>query len=144
MTKLENALIWLYVQTWGKFGEHVIEQDLWKFAGRDLETAIMGLAYPRKRKANEKEKTDRVQVLNEFIMSRFEDIDAFRKWSGKIHAHVIETLPLDTPDKQVTTNQLQQLTKILKWDPSKYSTEYFTINLKIFNMSLKHHNIMHL
>ena len=56
MTNIENALIWLYVKTWGKFGEHIIEKDLWKFTGRDLETAIMGLAYPRKRKSNEKEK----------------------------------------------------------------------------------------
>ena len=109
MTKIENALIWLYVKTWGKFGEHIIEKDLWKFTGRDLETAIMGLAYPRKRKSNEKENTERVHALNDLIMGRFEDggIDAFRKWSGEIHAQVIETLPLDT-------------VKILKWDPGKY------------------------
>merc|ERR1712150_55937 len=50
MTNIENALIWLYVKTWGKFGEHIIEQDLWNFTGNDLETAIMCLAYPRKRR----------------------------------------------------------------------------------------------
>ena len=118
MTKLENALIWLYVKTWEKFGDHIIEQDLWKFATRDLEMAIMGLAYPRKRKPNEKEKSERVQSLNDLIMGRFEDggIDAFRKWSGEIHAHVIETLPLDTVDEQVQ----QQPVKILKWDPGRY------------------------
>ena len=146
MTKHENALIWLYIKTWGKFGEHVIEQDLWQFGGRDLETAIMGLAYPRKKKPNENEKTDRVQALNDLIMSRFEEggIDAFRKWSGEIHANVIETLPLDTPDEQMTTNQL---TKILKWDPGKYLgllNYYFLVDLKIVNMSLKHQNIMRL
>ena len=62
MTKLENALIWLYVKTWGKFGEHIIEQNLWKFATRDLETALIYLAYPRKIKPDEKEKTERVQA----------------------------------------------------------------------------------
>ena len=56
MTKLENALIWLYVKTWGKFGEHIIEQNLWKFGTRDLETALISLAYPRRRKPDEKEK----------------------------------------------------------------------------------------
>ena len=62
MTKLENVLIWLYVKTWGKFGEHIIEQNLWNFGTRDLETALICLAYPRKRKSDEKEKTERVQV----------------------------------------------------------------------------------
>ena len=61
-----------------------------------------------------------VQALNDLIMGRFEEggIDAFRKWSGEIHAQVIETLPLDTADKQVTEYQQKQLTsvKILKWD----------------------------
>ena len=42
MTKLENALVWLFVKTWGKFGEHVIqEKNLWNFGGDDLETVIM-------------------------------------------------------------------------------------------------------
>ena len=50
MTKLENVLVWLYVKTWGKFGEHVIaEKGLWKFSEEDLETALMGLAYPKKK-----------------------------------------------------------------------------------------------
>ena len=139
MTNIENALIWLYVKTWGKFGEHIIEKDLWKFTDRDLETAIMGLAYPRKRKSNE------VDALNDLIMGRFEKggIDAFRKWSGEIHAQVIETLPFDTVDEQKMKPQ-QQLTpvKILKWDPGK--SDNFIYNLKIVNMSLKHQNIMHL
>ena len=63
MTKLENALIWLYVKTWGKFGEHVTgEKDLWDFAQTDLDTAIMGLAYPRKREINGEDKSERVQA----------------------------------------------------------------------------------
>ena len=132
MTKLENALIWLYVKTWGMFGDHVIKEDLWKFAVRDLEAAIMGLANPRKRKYNEKEETERVHALNDLIMETFEEggIDAFQKWSREIHAQAIETLPLDTP------------VKILKWDPGKYNN--FIYNLKIVNMSLKHQRIMHL
>ena len=41
MTKLENALIWLYLKIWGKFGDHVIEEkDLWNFGADDLETII--------------------------------------------------------------------------------------------------------
>ena len=47
MTKLENALIWLYLKIWGKFGDHVIEEkDLWNFGADDLETVIKSVAYP--------------------------------------------------------------------------------------------------
>ena len=50
ITKLENALVWLYVKTWGKFGDHVIqEKGLWNFADDDLERVIMSLSFPRKR-----------------------------------------------------------------------------------------------
>ena len=49
MTKLENALVWLYVKTWGRFGEHVIKENIWNFSANDLEKAIMGLAFPRKK-----------------------------------------------------------------------------------------------
>ena len=53
-----------------------------------------------------------VQALSDLIMGRFEEggIDAFRKWSGEIHAEVIETLPLGAVDNQVES------VKILKWD----------------------------
>lgn len=140
MTKLENALIWLYVKTWERLGDHVIGEDLWKFDGQDLAAAIMGLAYPRKRKSDQKKK-ERVQALNHLIMGRFDEdgIDAFRKWSGEIYAQFIENLSVDTADDQVI--------KILKWDPGKYSllfNENLSINLKIVNMSLKHQNIEHL
>ena len=124
MTKLENALVWLYIKTWGKFGDHVIQEKyLWNFDADDLEAAIMGLAYPRK-----KEKTELVKALTDLIMEKFEEggLDAFRKWSGEIHGQVIETLEqsveLDTVAKQVTTSQQQQSTviKILEWDLGKY------------------------
>ena len=91
MTKLENALIWIFVKTWGKFGNHIIEEkDLWNFTDYDLETAIMSLAYPRK-----KEKPERIQALSDLIMERFEQggLAAFHKWSSEIHGQTIETLP---------------------------------------------------
>ena len=126
MTNIENALIWLYVKTWGKFGEHIIEQNLWNFTGSDLETAIMGLAYPRKRKTNGKEKSKRVQALNDLIMGKFKEggIDAFRKWSGEIHDEVIDNLPDNIPvvDKQVVV-------KILKWDLGEYNLNFRTFDL---------------
>ena len=106
------------MKTWGKFGEHIIEQNLWNFTGSDLETAIMGLAYPRKRKTNGKEKSKRVQALNDLIMGKFKEggIDAFRKWSGEIHDEVIDTLPDDIP----TVVHEPVVTKILEWDLGKY------------------------
>lgn len=125
MTNLENALFGLYVKTWGKFGEHVIKEDIWNFTGNDLETAIMGLAYPRK-----KEKSERVQALTDLIMGKFEKggLDAFRKWAGEIHDQVIETLPenveINSIHQQVRTFQQQQqpLAKIVKWDLGEYNT----------------------
>ena len=71
MTKLENALIWLYVKTWGSFGKIDIKEDLWNFTANDLETAIMGLAYPRKN-----EKSERVQARDERTLSLFENMSA--------------------------------------------------------------------
>ena len=104
MTKLENALIWLYVKSWGKFGDHVIEEkDLWNFGADDLETVIMSLAFPRK-----KEKTGRVKDLSELIMERFEqDGMAFREWAAKIHDEVIENLPETSQKKSCGKNLTQ-------------------------------------
>ena len=121
MTKLENALIWLYVKTWGKFGDHIIaEKDLWNFADYDLERAIMGLAYPRK-----KPKLERVKDLTELIMGKFEDggMAAFHEWSSVIYEQVIESLPqtVDAVDEQVmNTNQKLPSVRILEWGPGKY------------------------
>ena len=85
MTKLENALVWLYVKTWGKFGDHVIEQKaLWNFGADDLDSVVMGLILPRK-----KDKTERVKALTDLIMEKFEqDGIAFREWVVKIHEQV--------------------------------------------------------
>ena len=47
MTKIENALLWLYVKTWGLQGQHVIDEDtLWNFGSEDLESALIKIAYP--------------------------------------------------------------------------------------------------
>ena len=125
MSKLENALVWLYVKTWGKFGEHVIkEKELWNFGADDLETIIMTLALPRKR-----QKTERFQALTNLIMEKFEqDCMAFYEWAAKIHKEAIVTLPetveFDGVDEQATF-QNRQLVKIREWDSSKY--------FKIFN-----------
>ena len=36
MTKVENALMWLYVKTWGLQGQHVIDkEELWNFGGEE-------------------------------------------------------------------------------------------------------------
>ena len=103
MTKIENALVWLYVKTWGKFGDHVIvEKDLWNFHDDDLERAIMGIAYPRK-----KSKPGRIQALTDLIMDKFEQggVTAFRDWSFEIHEQIIETLPEATESKNYGENQ---------------------------------------
>jgi len=112
MTKLENVLVWLYVKTWGKFGEHVIaEKCLWKFSEEDLETALIGLAYPKK-----KEKTERVQALTDLIMEKFDqDSMAFVQWSVQIHHEAIETLTVPVA-VELETKVNPATVKILKWD----------------------------
>lgn len=111
MTNLENALMWLYVKTWGKFGDHVIEEmDLWNFSASDLEAAIMGLLLPRT-----KEKTERVKAFTDLIMNKFEqDEITFYEWVAKIHKEVIETLPETVKQRQQPT-----VVKILEWDPGR-------------------------
>ena len=48
MTKIDNALIWLYVKTWGLQGQHVIDEEtLWNFGTEDLESALNKIVYPR-------------------------------------------------------------------------------------------------
>ena len=88
MSKLENALVWLYAKTWDLHGQHVLDQyGLWTFATEDLNEAIMGLAYPKHNDGD-----GRVQDLKDLIMGRFENggLDEFRKWSGTVHGQVIE------------------------------------------------------
>ena len=120
MTNIENALVWLYAKTWGKFGDRFIAENIWNFAANDLEMAIMGLAYPKK-----KVKSERVQALNDLIMGKFEEggLAAFREWSGEIHNQVIESLPetVDPFDPETSSQQQRSPVKILNWDLGKYS-----------------------
>ena len=86
MTKIENALVWLYVKSWNNFGQHVLdEKDLWNFGGEDLEAALTGLAFPRKNG-----KTERITGLNRLIMERFENcVEDFFDWARTLHSEVI-------------------------------------------------------
>ena len=118
MTNIENALFWLYVKTWGKFGEHVMNDEaLWTFSAEDLRTVLMDLAYPRKRKFEEKEKSERVKALTDLIMEKFENDMAFHKWSLEIHQENIE-------------NQ-QESIKILKWDPGNIFYRNSSKNVRV-------------
>ena len=128
MTTLENALVWLYVKTWGKFGDHVIaEKDLWNFRDDDLETAIMNIAYPRK-----KLKLERVQALTDLIMEKFEQggLTAFREWSGEIHGQIIETLPEAVEQKKYGKHP-RKYKKTFKYMIHKHCYLYF-LWLQIF------------
>ena len=115
MTKLENALIWLYMKTWGKFGDHITEEkDLWNFSGDDMEKVIVGLAFPRK-----KEKSERVRAVTDLIMEKFEqDKIALYEWAANIHNEVIENLQENSELYNVPTPLTT--VKILKWCPGKY------------------------
>ena len=97
LTKVENAMMWLYLKTWGLQGNHVIERnELWNFGGEDLEDAIIGIAYPRMKKSeNEDEgrlsqsQDDLVESLRKLIIEKFDGKkDEFYKWSQSIHDEV--------------------------------------------------------
>ena len=85
MTKIENALVWLYVKSWNLLGQHVLdEESLWNFGGEDLEAALMALTYRRK-----KDKSGRAKELINLIMERFDNNMAdFVQWSQDIHSEV--------------------------------------------------------
>ena len=85
MTKIENALVWLYAKSWNHFGQHLLdEEDLWTFGGEDLEAALMGLTYPRKNA-----KTERTTELNKMIMERFNNqVPDLVEWARSLHSEV--------------------------------------------------------
>lgn len=85
MTKIENALVWLYVKSWNTFGQHVLdEEELWSFGGDDLEAALIRLAYQRKN-----ENQDLIAQLSNLIMGRFDNrVQDFFEWSRDIHNEV--------------------------------------------------------
>ena len=85
MSKIENALVWLYVKTWNQFGQHMLdEEDLWNFRGEDLEAALTAIAYQRKN-----DKTGREKELKNLIMERFDNNEAkFFEWSRNLYNEV--------------------------------------------------------
>ena len=93
MTKLENAMIWLYVKTWGLQGQHVINEDtLWNFGTEDLELALNKIVYPRKRKKNDEKSGGEISLIEELrkrIMEKFDDDKVkFYEWSQTVHEEV--------------------------------------------------------
>ena len=87
MTKIENALVWLYAKSWNNFGQHLLdEKTLWNFGAEDLETALTGLTFQRK-----KDKAERITEINELIMERFDNsVQDFFEWARSIHNEVIK------------------------------------------------------
>ena len=66
---------------------------MWNFGGEDLEEAIMGIAYPRKKKTENKDegekKEDLVESLRNLILGKFDDKKSeFYEWSQTIHDEV--------------------------------------------------------
>ena len=93
MTKMENAMIWLYVKTWGLQGQHVIDEDeLWNFGGDDLESALIRIVYPRQQNKKDSKSEDNISLiekLQQLIMEKFgDDTHAFYAWSKIIHEEV--------------------------------------------------------
>ena len=73
MTNTENALMWLYVKSWGSKAQHVLDdKSLWNFGGEDLEATIIRTSYPKK-----KDSTERIHDLTKLINGRFDKIDDF-------------------------------------------------------------------
>ena len=97
VTKMENALMWLYVKTWGVQGQHVIDKDeLWNFGGEDLESVIMGIAFQRKNTnkniGNDEDETNAElgESLRKLIMEKFDNKKTeFYEWAQTIHDEVI-------------------------------------------------------
>ena len=85
MTKIENALVWLYAKAWDNFGQHILdEQDLWNFDGDDLEAALMTLVFQRKC-----DKTERSTEIKTLIIERFESRGQdLVEWARNLHNDV--------------------------------------------------------
>ena len=93
MSKIENALVWLYVKTWGLQGQHVIDEGLWNFTEKDLDTVIFGISYPKKTNKNVKNEDEKISLdeqLKSSIMEKFDDDQTeFYKWSRSIYDEVV-------------------------------------------------------
>ena len=136
MTKIENALMWLYVKSWGAQGQHVIDKDqMWNFGGDDLEEAIMGIAYPRKKKTENKDegekKEDLVESLRKLILEKFNDKKSeFYEWSQTIHDEVglvMDELFVNCCFKAMENIPMQVTTKTLAFtDPTAVANDRVT------------------
>ena len=84
MTNIENALMWLYVKSWGLKGQLILDvTDLWNFGGEDLEAALFKTSYCKK-----KDSTERMDDLTNLVIGRFEKIDEYFLWSKSIYSEV--------------------------------------------------------
>ena len=85
MTKIENALVWLYVKSWNHFGQHLLdEENFWIFGGEDLEAALTVVAYQKNT-----DKTERTKDLKNLIMERFDNNETkFFEWSRSVYNEV--------------------------------------------------------
>lgn len=91
MTKIENALVWLYVKTWNAYGQHLLdEKSLWNFGREDLEAALTAVSYDKLI-----DKSERTKDLKDLIMERFDDnVMKFFEWSRSLHTEVLSKLCL--------------------------------------------------
>ena len=96
MSKIENALVWLYFKRWGLKAQHSLDdEDLWIFTQKDFEEAITTVAFPRL-----EDKTERTKELKDLIMGTFEkqSLAEFRKWSGDVHSEVSLDVIMESVD----------------------------------------------
>ena len=89
MTKIENALAWLYLKSWENFSQHVLDvPNLWNFGGEDLEAALTCLSYE-----NKNDQSELCTELKKMIMERFDNntLD-FVNWSRNVHKQVSDSI----------------------------------------------------
>ena len=91
MTKIENALAWLYVKSWEDFGQHVLdEEELWNFGVTDFQYAFNGVF-----QQNKNDETQITKELKDLIMARFGNSKPdFFDWSQAIYSQVLTLLTL--------------------------------------------------
>jgi len=111
MTKVENALMWLYVKTWGLQGQHVIDKDeLWNFGGEDLESVIMGLILPRSNTCENNDEVDNgdnlAEALKKLILEKFDNkIIELYQWAQSIHHQELKNIPLKVETKMMAFDE---------------------------------------
>ena len=110
------ALIWLYVKTWNAYGAHIIEykkyvstetrryidnydddddddEDLWTFDDKDMNAALVTMAYPKKReiRIEDRRTMEQAEELKEMILERFDnDFQKYYEWSLVIRGEMVK------------------------------------------------------